>query len=261
MLWAIGPISLEGPLLPVGEAARQSLGQAALTHLGLGGGEIIGQTKNLKSPCLGIPESAGGALVAVPGLADGAGIVGRRRPLLADDGLAIFDENGFDAAGGLAQAQRHMAVAAEDRPDAHKRGVALDMLRAQEILVRGPPRRAVDQGEPRSLKAGAQAGQKTSGLRAQGGHCPSHGRARVGIEPLHVEAAEHGQVVIATDGVEPAELAQGLHALVGIRAVANEVPAAEVGLDPGGMKKIQDDFQGFQVGMDVREDTAEHTGR
>ena len=85
---------------------------------------------------------------------------------------------------------------------------------------------------------------------------PLGGRPRVGIEPVELESARHGMLVVAADDLLTA-LADEIDTGGGIGAVTNDVPQAEDGVAAvGGVG--EDGAKRFQVSMDIREDGVPH---
>ena len=150
-----------------------------------------------------------------------------------------------------------VAEEAEGRGQVAESLLGVEIAEDVIVLVEG---RAVadDELAVDRLRSLGQAPEELGVGLGQGLLGPADGGRGDGVERLQGFGAAHGLVVVAPDdrqGFEGVDLADDL---VGRGAVADQVAQADVVVDLFLGRELEQDFEGFQVAVDVAEDQVAH---
>jgi thiamine-monophosphate kinase len=211
--------------------------------------------------CVAVINGVGGAGVAVPGLADAAGVEDDAPVAVEGDGLAIA-EAVEDAAFGRLRVfgHEHGDVCVADEPEGGllKGEVAEGRFGVVEVFPDRPAERAVYEGE---VIGGLDLGERVEEgalVRSQAGLGPAGGGGGVRVEVFGADGAGGGALMIAGDHGRT-EAFEARDALAGLRAVADGVAERPDGVDGAGALGVSEDgLEGGEVGVDVGDDESAH---
>jgi hypothetical protein len=150
-----------------------------------------------------------------------------------------------------------------EHQDLRRRVAQGERLELVRELLRARTYSCGSSSDPCATRTGpvaAVAGSSSSTARAAGAQSlggPGQALARERDAGVRCEPAQGDEVVVAGDA-DPGQRRDALHARVRRRAVAHEVPGADVGVHALGGQAPEHRLQGVEVGVDVREDPEAH---
>jgi hypothetical protein len=188
------------------------------------------------------------------------------RPRVEDDRLARLEG---DLAGRLAQqhppapADGHRAMRVAEHEDVGARGGLGQLVEAgarsvgaEHVLAR-VGHRAVADGHPVALDSEGQAAEQLARVVVEHRAGPPEALAGERGAALVAQPAQRDEVVVARHAGR-AEREDAAHALVGVRAVADEVAGAEVAVEALALQEGEGGVESVQVAMDVGEHAEAH---
>ncbi len=242
-------------LFAQGQPVGQALGQSSIQYLGLGFLEIILQPAQLDCPGLEVVDGVSGTGIPGPGLAHAADVDEILFALLDRQLVVLAAGNRVVLAD---KSQRHMGVA--EKTDARilvgEAGCCVEFAHHVAPAL-GGIQRGMHNGEVGNHAQVLQPLEPVALFVAQLVACPHDGVAGVRVEPTQVGVSGAILVVVAHDARHP-HVAHNLHALLGIRVVANHVAQAHVTCAVVFLCILQHHLECLKVGVDITEKSDFH---
>ena len=146
--------------------------------------------------------------------------------------------------------QRDVRVAHDAQPAPGDVEAELRGQRAEDVLPDGVARAGVVEAQRLLLVDGGQRGEPADVVGVQDLLGPAGGERGAAGELVELDPAGHGEVVVAGQA-ELGPVADDRAAVVGVGAVADDVPEAPQARGVGALDVLEDGLEGVAVAVDV----------